>query len=305
MKNSNNNQKYIAKAALFLPYALATEKSERELSPIIKDVMNYMTNFPEIKMLGRCVYIETKNGSIAKLTDHIDYLDRWQLEDDLKQKKVAFLVIPTDIIPEDESNDYVANIHNVFESGIDLFDVDAHDYYNPIKDEDEKLCCYFENRFEAHCRRVVSEHEINEDELDKLAFGTIYACLLVPLNEATESFKDYLGKCYEKAQLLSINNPEIFITGVVCENRRGDIVGIEPVHFERDNYYETHIDRYADLWNGTYDVIVVPSMTVLESSPFFQKWKYTLLYNAMIIYSLEDNKGICSEILYTEIAKNE
>lgn len=106
----NNNQKYIAKAALFIPYALCAEKSEEDIKPLIFDTGDYMSNFPEINMMTKCSYLETKNGSIAKFTDHVEFLDRWQFLDDLRQKKVKFLVIPNYPEFEDDDHDFAENI---------------------------------------------------------------------------------------------------------------------------------------------------------------------------------------------------
>ena len=69
MKNTNNNQKYIAKAAYFIPYALCADMSDEELKALVFDTCEYMENFPEIKMLWKIHYVETKNGSIAKISE--------------------------------------------------------------------------------------------------------------------------------------------------------------------------------------------------------------------------------------------
>ena len=140
----NNNQKYIAKAAYFIPYAFCADMGDEELQALVFDISEYMENFPEIKMLHKNYYVETKNGSIAKISDHIDYLDRWQFEHELREKKINFLVIPGYPDYEDEDHDFAKTLESIFLQGIDIFDVEEHYYFNPERDADKKLFEYFE-----------------------------------------------------------------------------------------------------------------------------------------------------------------
>ena len=60
MKNSNNNQKYIAKAAYFIPYALGEDSGVEHIMDLLFETSDYMANFPEINMLIKDSYTPMK-----------------------------------------------------------------------------------------------------------------------------------------------------------------------------------------------------------------------------------------------------
>lgn len=307
MKNSNNNQKYIAKAAYFIPYALGKDKSDEEIKALIFDTGDYMATLPEIKMLYKCAYAETKTGTIAKLTDHVDYLDRWQFEKELKEKKVKFLVIPSYPDYEDDEYDFARNLYNVFKAGIDIFDAEEHIYFNPEFDiVDGDIASYIDSRFENHCKRVVNIKEINEGDLESLRLHEDQLCCLLLNHKAVEgSLKEYIRAWYEKVQLISIEYPDITVPDVLYENTRNDIVCIEPHEFERRILFSDYLTNFCDLMNGDYKFIFIPSLTLMENYDLFNEYKHTLLYQGVIIYGLEEKKGICSEDVYTKLFASE
>lgn len=307
MKNSNNNQKYIAKAAYFIPYVLGKDKSEEEIKALIFDTGDYMATLPEIKMLYKCAYAETKTGSIAKLTDHVDYLDRWQFEKELKEKKVKFLVIPSYPDYEDDEYDFTHNLYNVFKSGIDIFDAEEHIYFNPEFDiVDGDIASYIDSRFENHCKRVVKSREITETHLEMLVIPDIYlGCLFLNHKASDDNLKEYIKDWFEKVQFFSIEHPAITILDVLYENAHNEIVCISPYHFERREYIEEYSSYFCDLMNGDYKFVILPSLARMEDYNLFNENKHTLLYQGVIIYGLEEKKGICSEDVYSKLFARE
>ena len=297
----NNNQKYIAKAALFIPYALCAEKSEEDIKPLIFDTGDYMSNFPEINMMTKCSYLETKNGSIAKFTDHVEFLDRWQFLDDLKQKKVKFLVIPNYPEFEDDDHDFAENIKNVFEAGIDIFDAEEHYYFNPERDADNRLFEYFEGLYEIHCKHALVINEITESDLDKLhCYEPLSCCLFINHSAVEGSLKEYIQKINDEVQLLSIDFLGTYIAYVLYENKKGEIMSITPQPFERTMTIEDTSDFFCDIMNGEYSFIIVPSLEMLETSELFKENTYSILNNDVIISGLKEKKGLCQESTYLD-----
>ena len=302
----NNNQKYIAKAALFIPYALCAEKSEEDIKPLIFDTGDYMSNFPEINMMTKCSYLETKNGSIAKFTDHVEFLDRWQFLDDLKQKKVKFLVIPSYPEFEDDDHDFAENIKNVFEAGIDIFDAEEHYYFNPEIQENNKLLAYFDIRYELHCQRAVKVTEIAEEDLAKLRIPKIInGCLLIHHSQVDGLISEYIHDMYDKACSLKIDCLEFDFEDILYENKDGTITKIDIRAFGLANKAPEDSDVFCDIMNGEYGLIVVPSFERMSEFGIFKEFKYSILNNNVIIYGLNDKKGLCLESTYTHTPGNE
>jgi len=301
MKNRNNNQKYIAKAAYFIPYALCADMSDEELKALVFDTGDYMENFPEIKMLYKCHYVETKTGCIAKISDHIDYIDKWQFEKELKEKKIKFLVIPGYPDYEDEDHDFAKTLESIFAQGIDIFDVEEHYYFNPERDANQKLFEYFESLFEIHCKHSLTLNEITESDLEGMHGPEPLSCCIFINHSAVEgSLKEYIQNLNDAAQLLSIDFLGTYIEYVLYENKRGEIMSITPQPFERTMTIEDTSDFFCDIMNGEYSFIIVPSLEMLEISELFKEYTYSILNNDVIIYGLKEKKGLCSESAYTD-----
>jgi len=297
----NNNQKYLAKAAYFIPYALCADMSDEELKVLVFDTCDYMEDFPEIKMLYKCHYVETKNGSIAKISDHIDYIDKWQFEKELKERKIKFLVIPSYPDYEDEDHDFAKNLESIFAQGVDIFDVEEHYYFNPERDADNKLFEYFESLYEIHCKHALVISEITESDLDKLHCHEPLSCCLFINHSAVEgSMKEYIQRINDEVQLLSIDFLGTYIAYVLYENKRGEIMSITPQPFERTVTIEDTSDFFCDIMNGEYSFIIVPSLEMLETSELFKENTYSILNNDVIIYGLKEKKGLCPESTYVD-----
>ena len=57
--------------------------------------------------------------------------------------------------------------------------------------------------------------------------------------------------------------------------------------------------------NGEYGLIVVPSFERMSEFGIFKEFKYSILNNNVIIYGLNDKKGLCLESTYTHTPGNE
>jgi len=303
MKN-NNQKKYLAKAAIFVPYGICEVNNDAALGSAISAVYDYMEDFREINMVAKCAYAETKNGSIARITDHIDYIDRWQFEADLKKKKVDFLVIPQ--CPEyGDTYRFTENIKNVLAAGIDIYDMDEHYYFNTEMDEDQKILDYFEARYEIHCPCAVVKKEVTEVDLEntKIRFP-LRSCLLLNHAMVEGSLEAYVQKLYNKIQIMSIDRVNTILIDIFYENRKGEIVKLE-VHPFRRSIYTAHSGDYStDIVNGRYILIIVPSIEHFQSYRI-SKDNITILFNGSIIYGLEEQRGICKETVYNQLFKHE
>lgn len=306
MKNSNNNQNYIAKAAYFIPYALSEDMNHEDIMDLLFETGDYMANFPEINMLTKCAYVETKTGSIAQLTEHVDYLDRWQFEEELKQKNVQFLVIPEGSEDSDFMDHLKDIIGNVFEAGIDIFDAEAHEYVNPSRNTHKTIDDYFADRIEEYFRRVIKVVDITEDDLDKLKYGFRFVmCMYIPNDMLAYDAKETIRRYDEEAALFGFEHPLITYESLLCENSQGWIVCVDPLTLRPVPTDDANPDREFEVTDGHYTVILLPTLDVIDTNQLFCSCKYGMLSSDIIFFGLEEMRGICSSQAYEMKFKKE
>jgi hypothetical protein len=299
MKNSNNNQKYIAKAAYFIPYDICADMDQDQIRQLVFDTSDYMANFNEIKMLSGCTYLEAKNGSIIKMTDHADFLDRWQFEEELKKKNIKFIVIHEGSDKNEMMDRLKDIIGNVFEAGIDIFDAKAHEYVNPCKEPDEDIEEYFEERTEAYFKRAVKTVDITEKELYSLKLNlSLWTCMFVPHALLGEDKKETITRNHEAAALFGIEHPNLEYDSLLCENSQGLVVLVDPLTLRTVPTVYDYPDRYLDVVCGEYDVVLIPSIEDIETSELLKNNIYSMLANGTVIFGLKEMKGICSDRSY-------
>ncbi len=296
MKNSNNNQKYIAKAAYFIPYALSEDMNHEDIMDLLFETGDYMANFPEINMLTKCAYVETKTGSIAQLTEHVDYLDRWQFEEELKQKNVQFLVIP-----EGSENNVLMNhlkeiIGNVFEAGIGIFDAEAHEYVNPSRNTHKTIDDYFADHIDDYFKRVTKIVEITDDDFNNLTLDFPYLmCMYIPYDLLKFNARDTIRRYDEAAALFGIEHPIITYESLMCENSLRWVVCVDPLTLKTIPSEDSFPDREFEVTDGQYKIILLPSLNVLDTDPLFSSRKHVLIGSDIIFFGLAEMKGLCSE----------
>ena len=302
--NNNNQKKYLANAAIFVPYGICEVNNDEALGCSISAVYDYMEDFREINMVAKCAYAETKNGSIARITDHIDYIDRWQFEADLKKKKVDFLVIPQ--CPEyGDTYRFTENIKNVLAAGIDIYDMDEHYYFNTEMDEDQKILDYFEARYEIHCPCAVVKKEVTEVDLEntKIRFP-LRSCLLLNHAMVEGSLEAYVQNLYDKVQMMSIDRINMILTDIFYENKKGEIMKLELHPFRRSLFGAQSFDFATEIVKGRFLLVIVPSIENIKNSKI-NKDSFIILFNGSIIYGLDEKRGICKETVYNQLFKHE